>query len=161
MGNAESASALRDKASRKAVAIRNGHLVLVWCTIAFICYQLHALLLDQIGLGFVPMALGGYALFCAAMNIPGVVVRDASVSIPLPLTQEFPFLIAGRTRIPMTAILDVRTLGVCLDYESVGLTTKEGQVRVIFSDRDKRLAFFNVMKARNPSLKIYRILHTL
>ena len=97
-----------------------------------------------------------YALHVITVNIIGVHVGNSFVSAPLPITPKFPALCVGRTRIPVSGLLSITALGSFLGYESVGLTTLDGQIVILFANRTDRLAFFDAVAASNQHIKFYR-----
>jgi hypothetical protein len=107
------------------------------------------------GLAFA--ALGVYALYAAVVHAMGVVVQDAYVSAPLPLAKWAPFLTIARTRISLAQLIDATALGLSHGYEVVGLTTVDGQVPVLFASHEDRRAFFELLRIKNPNIKIYRV----
>lgn len=132
---------------------RNWHLTVVGLMAAAISFWLFCLVYPW-AFGFPAAAFGGYASYTAIATLLGVSVRGGYVSAPIPVSPRLPFLSIGRTRIAMTALIDVTALGGFMGYESVGLSTRDGQIHVLFANREQRLAFFDAVKAQSPATRI-------
>ena len=73
--------------------------------------------------------------------VSGIFVNAAGVTAPRVLLKFAPILVAGRVRTPLAEINDLTALGKFLGFDVVGLTGVEGQLPMLFSKRESRLAF--------------------
>lgn len=100
-------------------------------------------------------AIFGYSAYAAIMHYLGVVVAGNSVWFPLPLIPMFPFLVIGRAHIEIGQIGYIKSFGSWFGFEAVDIRTMRDW-RILFSNRDKRLAFFEALNAVRSDLMVYR-----
>ena len=108
--------------------------------------------------GLAGAAVAIFAFQASISWVEGVVIRGGQINIPRTLVWWMPFLVLGRTKIPLSAIREITALDKFMGAERVLLAVPEGQVTVLFPSREKRLAFFDAFKMQKPDIKIYRSL---
>jgi hypothetical protein len=97
-----------------------------------------------------------YALTNAINHLAGVVIRETHISAPRAIAKWAPAIAIWRATIPTSSLTDVTALGRHLGNECVGLSTMDGQIPVLFANREDRLAFFARLREHDPNVKIYR-----
>jgi hypothetical protein len=137
------------------VRARNGRLSAAWAVLAVATATYFAIRTRTLpGMICLPIAL--YALFAAAAAYRGVVVDAASLSAPKIVFRTFPLVAFGRITIPIGALRDATSLGSFMGFQVVGLTIADDQLPVLFARRAQKLAFFDALKAIDPTIRIYR-----
>ena len=139
----------------KAYRAANLRLALFWGAAALVGLGLVAVS-QRSWASWIWAVLDIFAVQAAVSSLGGVFVNAAGVTAPRVLLKFAPILVAGRVRTPLAEINDLTALGKFLGFDVVGLTGVEGQLPMLFSKRESRLAFFEALRAYKPDVRIYR-----
>jgi len=109
--------------------------------------------------GPLAIALALFALYnlqAAFASLMGVVLADGEIRFPRPIIRPLPFLVFWRSRQSIAALDDITSLAPSFGSEWVMLRFGETRIAAPFASRLQRLAFFEAIKARKPTVRIYR-----
>ncbi|MGO9740270.1 MAG: hypothetical protein ACLPN5_01905 [Roseiarcus sp.] len=109
---------------------------------------------DLVGIAGGLLAL--FALQAAVSFDLGVRLTDHRVTLPRALAMRAPLIAIGRTSFPLPSLREITSHGRLLGHEWVRITAEQGQFVAIFESRERRLAFFEEVRRRQPQVKIYR-----
>ena len=133
----------------------NWRLSFAWLAISVIS-ALAFILLQRRGFSPLLALISLYGVVAAILIACGLAVTPESLTTPIPLSIWTPWLPIWRLRVGISEIADVTALGTTLGYEAVGLTTPDRKIGVLFSSRERRLAFFDAIRTHKPDIRIYR-----
>lgn len=109
------------------------------------------------GLAIVPVSLlGVYCLQAALVLLTGVVLVEGDIIFPRAILANLPFFVSGRVRRPIRDLDAITYVGHFFGAEWVRLRFGDSRYLVLFSSRDRRLAFFRVVQAKKTGIRLYR-----
>jgi hypothetical protein len=113
--------------------------------------------LERCGLVIVPVAfLGVYCIQAAFVLLTGVVLIEDEIRFPRVILANFPFFVSGRVRRAVGDLDAITYVGHFFGTEWVRLRFGDSRYLVLFSSRERRLAFFRVVQAKKNGVRLYR-----
>ncbi|MCW2283826.1 hypothetical protein M2323_004588 [Rhodoblastus acidophilus] len=107
-------------------------------------------------MGYLALLVALYCLWAALMVVLGVVLAKGCIFLPRSASTSLPFLVFGRRRRAIAELEEITYLGKLLGTEWVVFRFSDERYPAPFGSRDKRLAFFESIRAQKPSIRIYR-----
>src|SRR5262249_45647778 len=109
-----------------------------------------------------PLAWGGvvifaYSIWLGFLEGRGILVYEQKLSIPTRPLRRLPIFTASRVHFPVQEVWDITYAGSWIGMEHVLLNaSRPDSQQLLFHTRAARRFFFEIMKLKVPTIRIYR-----
>ena len=146
------------KAPSGVAVFANRRAVVVWGCAGVLGLALFLFDVDEVR-GTIGGLLALFALQAAFSFSLGVRIAQERIEAPRAWTWA-PLFVLWRTSISLPLLGEITYSGRHLGFEAVRLSGQEGEFETLFDTRDRRHAFFDEVRRRQPSVEIYRVSET-
>jgi hypothetical protein len=140
--------------ARKRLSVRNPYVLAGSLSVGSL--GLGYFVLGSTPLGWFALALGLFCIWLFVLELRGVVVNADTLSFPSRPVRWLPIFAVGRRRVPMRDLEEMTVLRPWCGLQVVLLDGGCGVERLLFHSRNSRLKFFDAVKAKLPTIRIYR-----
>jgi hypothetical protein len=139
----------------KRVNVRNRYVLLA-SLLAAVLGLGYFVLRSKAPPGWLALALGLSCVWLFLLELRGVMVRADTVSSPRRPFRWLPILSVWRRRVPLQDLDEMTVLRPWCGLQVVLFEGRFGAERLLFHSRKARVKFVAAVKAKQPSIRIYR-----